>query len=133
TPLVGECPARENIQNERRTVDDLDFESLLNVPELCRRELVVKHDNVSVQVHSQICNLLQLSCADVRPRIWMVQVLGCRSNNVEACCLAEQRKLFKRGFRCPVMIVVTDANQQGALLGGLGGEWGLFYDVRLLI
>jgi hypothetical protein len=62
---MGKCSPGKDVQDKRGTVNNLGFEPLLNVAQLPRRKLVVKHDDISLEALPKLCDLLQLAGADI--------------------------------------------------------------------
>lgn len=66
----------EDVQDQGRTVDDLDLDDVLEVDELARAELTVADDGVRARLEDDVPQLLGLAGADVRGRVGLVATLG---------------------------------------------------------
>jgi hypothetical protein len=68
----------EDVQDQRRPVDDLDLHDLLELAELAGRELVVADHGVRPGLDDDVAQLLGLSRADVRGGVGLVAPLDQR-------------------------------------------------------
>ena len=65
-PFTRARPAREDVENQLRAIDHTPAEDLFEVAGLCRRELVVEHHDVDVQLGAGTGDQLRLPAADER-------------------------------------------------------------------
>jgi hypothetical protein len=130
-PLVRLCPAGEDVEDERRAVDDHDVEFALEVALLGRAQLAVDHDDVVVERLPQLLDLRQLAFADVGPGVRVVDLLRDRTNHFDVDRLSEARQLFQRVGRHPVLILLFHGDEE-CLLGRALGNDGFACDMGCL-
>jgi hypothetical protein len=109
TPLAP----REDVEDQRRPVQHLDAERVLEVRLLRRRQLVIEDDHrVAVGVTARL-DLVDLTLADVCRRIRCVEALQRRPHDLRAGSASEQRQLVERALAPPAVARAgaLDANQ----------------------
>ena len=116
---------REDIEDERRAVDDLHVlaHHLLEVRLLGGRELVVEHHEVGRVGACQLGYLLGLARADERARVRRVELLRGDGRNVGARRVHEALELGERRGQRPGGAGAVDAHEHG-LLAALFGYRG---------
>ena len=62
-PLLCSGPSREYVEYQAAAVDDAHFSVLLERPGLCRRQIVVEHDESSARIPRQSAHLGRLALA----------------------------------------------------------------------
>jgi hypothetical protein len=113
----------EDIDNQRRAVQDFDVQSLLQVALLRRAQLVVEDHHRVVGVLPLRDDLLELAFADVRGGVRVVQLLDRAPDHHCAGRVCQQRQLIQRclGADAGVTCLAFDRHQICALDYGLGG------------
>src|SRR5690606_36281052 len=120
TPLVRLRATREDVEDERRSVDHLELERLLEVALLRRGEVAVDEDHVVVQLVEQLHDLLQLALADEGGRMRMTKLLDHRAHDLDVDRLGEARQLLEGILRRPRLVLRLDGNEKRPLLFGSG-------------
>jgi hypothetical protein len=92
---------REDVEDQRRPVEHLDVEFLLEVALLRRRQLVVEDDGGVVERLTLGDDLLDLALADVGRRVAALQPLGGGTDDARARRTGEKRQLFERALGVP--------------------------------
>jgi hypothetical protein len=85
----------KDIQDQRRAVEDpgLVAQRLLQVPQLAGRELLVKNDDVALQIPAQFLELFHLARANQGRRVHLVHALPGLSRNLQPCRPGKLAKL----------------------------------------
>jgi hypothetical protein len=85
----------ENVENQRRAIEDLDLEHLLQIAKLRRGELVVDDDQVVLEGLLERLDLFELPGAEVGSGDWMGQALCDRADDFDVGGFGEACKLFE--------------------------------------
>ena len=132
-PLVGRGAASEDVEDERRAVNDLDVEGALEIALLRGAEIVVDHDHVVANGIAPGFDLLELPFADVGAGQGMGELLGYRAHDLDVDGFGQPRQLFQGIGGCPGLIRMLDGDQKGLFswaVGGMGRAWnGSLLDV----
>src|SRR5690606_39930726 len=104
--FLGAGPLGENVQDQLRPVDDGQFQELLQVPGLCRGQLVVDDDQVRAQLPSESLGFAGFTHADVGGGQRPVEPLHNAPHHLPARAAHEFRQLVQP---------VVDADQQHSL------------------
>src|SRR4051812_15148305 len=112
-PLVSRRAAGEDVEDERRAVDDFDVERALEVALLGRGEIVVNHDHVVADVVAPRLDLLELPLADVGAGQGMGELLRYRADDLDVDGFGQPRQLFQRIGGSPGLILTLDGDQEG--------------------
>jgi hypothetical protein len=123
---------REDVEDQRRAVEDLDVELLLEVSLLRRCQLIVEDDGRVVELGALGDDLLHLPFADVGGRVAALHPLRRLPDDARAGGAREQSELFERALGVPAAADAVGAvtvaapelelrgDEERALLG-LGG------------
>ena len=65
--FTGPGPLSENIQNQRRAIQNLAIEDLLQIAALRRRKFVVENDRIDIRPAAMQRKLVRLAFANERP------------------------------------------------------------------
>jgi hypothetical protein len=106
---------REDVQDQRGTVDHLDLEPLLEAAELPGRELVVQDHRLGARAVHRIVHLVDLALADERGGVRVLTGLQHAIDGLRTSRVREGRQLVQVGLIDPA----TDADQH-RLLGDAG-------------
>ena len=83
----------EDVEDQRRAVDDLDLGAVLQVAQLAGRELAVADDRVGAGGLRDVAQLVDLAAADVGGRVGLRAALHQRVEHLRAGGLGEQLEL----------------------------------------
>ena len=83
-PLTRPRAAREDVENQLRAIDHTPAEDLFEIARLRRRELVVEHHDVDVQLGAGTGDQLRLPAADERRGIGETPILRRAQDDVGA-------------------------------------------------
>ena len=95
--LLGPRVLREDVQDERGAVDDLDLELLLQLTQLTRRQLTVADHRVRAGRLHHVAQLGDLAGADVRRRVRLVTTLHDAFEHLGTRGLGEAGEFGHRG------------------------------------
>ena len=84
---------RENVQDERGAVNDLDLHDVFQTAALRRRQLAVDNDRVSAGGHHYVAQFLGLARAQESPRIRLQPALDNTVQHLGAGCLGQRCQL----------------------------------------
>ncbi len=113
--LVRLRPAREDVEDQRRPVDDLHLQLALEVSLLGGRQLAIDHHQRVLQRLLKLLDFLDLALADVGGGVRRAQLLRRRSDHLDVNGLGQPGKLFQRILGGPRRAVCLDGNQQRSL------------------
>jgi hypothetical protein len=125
-PLVRRRAAGEDIEDERRAIDDLDIECTLEIALLGGAEIVVDHDHVVADIIAPGLDLLEFPFADVGAGQGVREFLGYRAHDLDVDGFGQPRQLFQGIGCCPGLILTLDGYQEGLFgwaVGGMGRAW----------
>ena len=94
--LLGARVLGEDVEDQRRAVDDLDLDDLLQLPQLARRQLAVADDGVGSDRQHDVAQLLGLARADVGGGVGLVAALDQPVENERAGGLGEPGEFGQR-------------------------------------
>jgi hypothetical protein len=118
--------AGENVEDECRTVDDLDVEGTLEVALLGGAEIVIDHDDVVADIVTPGLDLLEFPFANVGTGQGMRELLGDRAHDLNVDGFGQPCQLFQ-GIGCrPGLILTLDGDQEGLFswaVSGMGRAW----------
>jgi hypothetical protein len=86
----------EDVEDQRRTVDDLHLDAVLEVAQLCWAQLAVADHGVRAGRDDDLTHLVDLAPADVGRRVGPVAALEQRVEDLGACGLGELAQLAHR-------------------------------------
>src|SRR5260221_9820678 len=77
---------REDVQDERRTVNDLDViaKGFFQFSLMARRKLIVENDHIGLERSDFLTYLLGFAGANIRSRVDLVQMLNRASNHLDS-------------------------------------------------
>ena len=129
---------REDVEDQRRAVQHLHLQRVLEVRLLRRGELVVEDDHRRTAGRgAERANLVELALAGVRGRVRRVETLQAGADDFGARGLRQQREFGERAFAAPAVAVVRALHAdevrafgfvRGAVQGlacGCGASWHL--------
>ena len=110
------CTPGENVEDELRAIDDLAIERRLQVPQLCRTQLVVEDDDVGAEFVARRGERRDLATAEERRGIGLRPVLQNSQHDRCTSCCRESSELVQRMFGIDLTRRVEEADQSGALM-----------------
>ena len=96
-------PLGKNIEDERRAVEDLAIEHLLEVAALGRGEFVVKDDRIDIRLAAMKGELIRLALADVSAGAGRGHFLDAVANDVAASGRGQLGELLQRTVCVPLV------------------------------
>lgn len=96
--FTGVCPPGEDVQDERRPIDDLDIEGVFEVLLLVRGELVVQNEDVIIGGIFKGEQLAELAFTDIEVARWRRQLLDDLTDDPGAGGLGQAGQLLGRAF-----------------------------------
>ena len=90
---------REDVENQLRAIDDLAIETLVQLAQLRRRQLVVEDDEVGVGFGRGVRQHVDLAAAEERRRIRLGSILQHAQHDARARGFGEAAELFEGMFR----------------------------------
>jgi hypothetical protein len=105
----------EDVQDQRRPVDDLDLDDGLELAELPRRQLAVAHDRVRALGDDDVAQLTGLARAHERGRVGLVPALHHPRQHLRPGGLGQRGQLGERALGLLDGAVGPDADQHDAL------------------
>lgn len=94
-PFAGPCSPRKNIQYELRPVDDRALQRVFEPTKLCRRQFVVKNNDVDIGLGTQSSQRQNLPATDTGRRVWLGSFLQHPQRDTRTSGSCESRKLLK--------------------------------------
>ena len=128
--LFGGRMQREDIEDERRAVDNLDrlADDFLEVRLLAGAELVIEDDEVGLHTAHKRRKLLRLARADERARVGRLEALRHRAHDIRTRRVDEALELRQGLLERPVDIAAINTDEHSALREDFRGG-----DLELLI
>ena len=68
-PLMSVSPPREDVQDEQAPIDDVDIGHLRDGAHLIRAQVLIKNDQVTVELHGQQEELIELTSTHHKLRV----------------------------------------------------------------
>ena len=112
SPFVRLGALREDIENQRRAVDDLDVEHFFEIALLRRGELVVEDHQIVSERFSLVFDLLQLALAEIGAGHRMTQLLRDCPDDLDIYRLGQARQLLQRILHVPSVTVLVNGHQE---------------------
>ncbi len=118
----------EDVEDQCDPVDDVHLEQLLEIPLLCRAQLVVKHDDVHVERLRLRCELPGLSAADEQRRVGTISAHERFADGIGSGGIGQQTQLDQAHLGLVGAVAPSHhADEEGALshdleVGDGGGQ-----------
>ena len=118
---------RKDIQNEGRTVEDLDLQRRFQIAQLRRRELIIKDQQIIRELSPFFYQFLNLTGPDVCPWVYLGQALKLAPNHLHSCRMSQLCQLIQRVLHAKGDDSPTDLRgyQKGLLGTGPSGRASL--------
>jgi len=105
----------EDVEDQRRAVDDARIDQLFQVALLRRRQFIIDDHQVKIKFFAQRAQFLRSPLANIGYRIGMTQTLDQRPGNIRSSRARQRPQLADRVFRAPhaVLLVAFNRDQIG--------------------
>ena len=106
---------REDVEDHARAVDDAHAELVLERALLARRELVLGHDDLGLELLRQLLELLELAAADVGARVDRRAVLHAACATTSTCAVRSSSRISasSRSSSAPCASTATSTARSG--------------------
>src|SRR5207253_4821123 len=116
-------PAREDVENQLRAVDDLAPDLFLDLPQLCGRQLAVEDHDVHAGLRGGCGQRFDFAGAEIRGRIRFRPLLQHAEHDVGAGRIGEAGELLERALRFVAPRAPgNQADERGALAPRYAGS-----------
>ena len=116
-PFTRTRTASKDVEDQLRPVHDLSFDSLFDLTQLCRRQLVVEDDDVHVHLSARCGEMFDLSGTEECRRVRLGPLLHYLQHDVGAGRLGQAFQFLERAFRIKTPGPARDETYERRTLG----------------